>query len=69
MIWGDAGNCSRPYIFQQLYRLGIEETVEKTDCGITLEDANITYLNFADDLVVLLDTWEVFVHTMDTLTI
>ena len=40
----------------------------KINCGISLEDARITDLDFADDIVIFSDMLEVLVHALDTLS-
>ena len=44
------------------------ETVGKTDCGISLGEATITGLDFADDIVIIAETLEALVAALDTLS-
>ena len=44
------------------------ETVGKTDCGVSMGDATITVLDFADDIVIFAEMLEVLVHIQDILS-
>ena len=41
----------------------------KTDCGISLGEATITDLDFADDILIVAETLEALVAALDTLSI
>ena len=58
-----------PTLFNTCIDWVMGETVEKTDCGISLGEDKITDLDFADDVVIFAETLEVLVHTLDTLSL
>ena len=58
---------SRPYIFNTCNEWVLGETVVTTDCGISLGEAKITDLDFADDFVIFAKALEVTVHALEKL--
>ena len=44
------------------------KTVEMTDCGISLSEAVITDLDFSNDVVIFIESLEVLVDALDTLS-
>ena len=57
-----------PTLFNTCIDWVMGETVRKTDCGISLGEATITDLDFADDIVIFSETLEDLVATLDTLS-
>ena len=51
-----------------LYRLGNGGVIVNIDCGISLGEAMIADLDFADAVVIYVETLEVCVYSMDTLS-
>ena len=50
------------------YHWVMGETVGKTDCGISLGEATITDIDFADNIVIFAETLEALVAALDTLS-
>ena len=44
------------------------ETVEKTDCGISMKEVRITNSDFTDDVIVFVETLEVLAYALVTLS-
>ena len=55
--------CSCPYTRIDLV---MGKTVEKTDCGISLGEAMITDLGFAEDIVTLTEMLELLMGALST---
>ena len=58
-----------PTLFNTCIDWVMGETVGKTDCGVSMGDATITDLDFADDIVIFAETLEALVTALDTLSI
>ena len=54
-----------PIFFNTCIGWIIGETVGEVDCGISLGEATITNLDFADDVVVFAEMLEVLFHPLD----
>ena len=57
-----------PTLFNTCIDWVMGETVRNTDCGISLGEATITDLDFADDIVIFAETLEALVAALDTLS-
>ena len=57
-----------PKIFSTCIEWVMRETVGKTDCGLSMGEARVTDLDFSDVIVIFVETLQVLVHTLDTLS-
>ena len=62
------GSVLAPTLFNTCIDWVMGETVRNTDCGISLGEATITDLDFADDIVIFAETLEALMGTLDTLS-
>ena len=58
-----------PTLFNTCIDWIMGETVGNTDCGVSMGDARITDLDFADDIAIFAETLEALVTALDTLSI
>ena len=58
-----------PTVFNTCIDRVMGETVAKTDCGISLVEATITDLDFADDVLIFAEKLDPLVGALDTLIV
>ena len=56
-----------PTLFNTCIDWVLKDTVQKTDCGVSVGEVTITDLDFADDVVIFTKTLEVLAGLLDTL--
>ena len=62
------GCALAPTLFNTCIDWVMGQTVEKTDCGISLGEATITDLDIADDILIFAETLEVLAGALNTLS-